>query len=181
MQKNHVFSIFRRVPSFDVGPFFLIVVAIAFVITTDLRAETVIGEVVRVLDGDTIIVAREQERIVIRLSDIDCPEKDQEFGREAKEAISGFVMHKNVSVLIRGKDRYGRTIGTVYLSGDNINFRMIESGFAWWFYKYSRDELYRDAEILARKQNRGLWLNPSPLPPWEFRKLKTLRKKSNET
>ena len=80
------------------------------------------GQVVRVLDGDTIEVLHNQHPERIRLSGIDCPEKGQAFGKRAKQAASELVFGKEVTLQTHGHDKYGRTLADVLLpDGTNVN------------------------------------------------------------
>jgi endonuclease YncB( thermonuclease family) len=50
------------------------------------------GEVVSVADGDTItVLTTDFERIKVRLYGVDCPEKGQPFGQEAKAYLNSLV------------------------------------------------------------------------------------------
>ena len=72
------------------------------------------GEVIAASDGDTVKILVEKTVVTVRLSSIDAPEKRQPFGQQSKAALSSLVFGKNVRVVTSGKDRYGRTIGTLY-------------------------------------------------------------------
>lgn len=75
-----------------------------------------------------------------------------------------------VSATLLGRDRYGRTLGAVILSdGRNLNHEILKAGYAWWFRKYSKDASLGDLEDEARQAKRGLWADPEPVPPWEWR------------
>ena len=132
--------------------------------------------VVRVLDGDTIEVIDDKDQTTrIRFDGIDAPEKSQAFGQKAKEYLASWVASKYVSLKVKEKDKYGRTIARVYLPTDtrvSINERMVEAGFAWHYKQYSDDQKLADLENAARKNKSGLWKDPNPMPPWEFRRLK---------
>src|SRR5689334_11736838 len=78
-------------------------------------AATFTGHVVSVLDGDTIEVMHNGRAERIRLSGIDCPEKGQAYGNNAKHAASKLVFGKEVTLQTHGKDKYGRTLGDVFL------------------------------------------------------------------
>ena len=58
----------------------------------------------------------------------------------------------------------------------DANAKMIEDGWAWHFTKYNDEERLAELEELARTEKRGLWADPNPLAPWEFR----ARKKTPE-
>ena len=69
------------------------------------------GRVVGVLDGDTVeLLTSNHERIRVRLSGIDAPEKRQAFGHAAKRALSNLVFEKAVVISGEKQDRYGRLV-----------------------------------------------------------------------
>lgn len=132
------------------------------------------AKVIRIVDGDTLEVLYEQLPIMIRLEHIDCPEKrgKQPYGKEAKQTLSDLCFEQEIVVEWNGdKDRNGRYICILYtLDGLNINQEMIRKGMAWHFKKYSSDEIYSQLENEARQGKVGLWKDPNPIAPWEWRK-----------
>lgn len=66
------------------------------------------GQVVGVIDGDTIDVLHNGQSERVRLKGIDCPEKGQAYGTKAKQATSVLVFRKEVTLQTHGKDKYGR-------------------------------------------------------------------------
>jgi micrococcal nuclease len=130
------------------------------------------GLVVSILDGDTMIVLKDGVEEVIRLNGIDCPEKSQVHGNKAKQFTSNRALNTVVTVEAKEVDRDGRTIADVILAdGTNLNRELVKEGLAWWFFKYSKEEMLRALEMEARDGKRGLWENPLPMPPWVFRKI----------
>lgn len=127
------------------------------------------GKILRVIDGDTFVLQTEEGSLKIRMDGIDAPESDQEFGMEAKEFLNRFL-HKNVRVFPNGVDKYGRTIGTLYVGSVNINLLEVSEGYAWHYKKYSSDQELAKAEEQARRGKKGLWKNENALAPWEWRK-----------
>jgi micrococcal nuclease len=110
----------------------------------------------------------------IRLSGIDCPEKGQTFGQKAKQAASALVSGKEVTLQIHGHAKYKRTIGDVILpNGMNVNQELVKQGWCWWYRKYAplNTEL-EQLEQSAREAKKGLWADPQPVPPREWRKMK---------
>ena len=96
------------------------------------------GPVISVLDGDTIEVLHNQHPERIRLSGIDCPEKGQAFGTRAKQAASALVFGRDVILQTHGQDKYGRTLGDVFLmDGTHVNHTLVKDGWCWWFRKYA--------------------------------------------
>ena len=143
-----------------------------WLIPTSVFAADYTGRVVGVLDGDTIEVLHNQRPERIRLSGIDCPEKGQAFGKRAKQAASELVFGKEVTIQTHGYDKYKRTLGDVFLSdGKNLNQELVRQGFCWWYRKYAPgDTVLEGLENEAREARKGLWADPAPIPPWEWRK-----------
>jgi len=140
-------------------------------------AGTLTGRVVRVTDGDTIVVLDDNNsQHKIRLQGIDAPERGQAYGTKSKEHLSDSVAGKFVVVEYEKRDRYERILGKVLLSGEDMNLEQIRAGLAWHYKKYQNEQtpsdrdLYSEAENEARDAGRGLWHDPEPIPPWEYRK-----------
>jgi len=129
-------------------------------------------QVISVIDGDTIEVLNGHHAERIRLSGIDCPEKGQAFGKRAKQAASDLAFGKEVTIQTHGYDKYKRTLADVILSdGTNINHTLVKDGWCWWFRKYAPgDTVLEELETEAREARKGLWADPQPVPPWEWRK-----------
>ncbi|MFC1491937.1 thermonuclease family protein [Nitrospinota bacterium] len=99
----------------------------------------------------------------------------KEYRKSSHSAWTGFwgARHNNITTIkSHGLGRYGRTIGEVILSnGQNLNHELVKSGMCWWYRKYSpEDEILSQLEQDAKDSKRGLWTNPSPIPPWVWRK-----------
>ena len=134
------------------------------------RAE-IRGRVVRVADGDTLTIldaANAQHKI--RLYGIDAPEKSQAFGQKSKQHLSSLVFGKDISVKVHNTDRYGRTVGTVFIDGRDVNLEMLKAGLAWHYKYYDSTPAYAAAESAARAAKLGLWQDKNPINPYEFRK-----------
>jgi endonuclease YncB( thermonuclease family) len=139
--------------------------------------QAITGKVVGVSDGDTITVLDGKKRQhKIRLDGIDAPESHQDYGSRAKQSLSDLVFGKTVTVVGSKQDRYGRTVGKVLCDGRNINLEQVNRGFACFYRQYARELSREDAAAYERAENdakagkRGLWTDPSPIPPWEFRR-----------
>lgn len=137
-----------------------------------VAAAEIAGQVVSILDGDTIDVLHNHHPERIRLHGIDCPEKGQPYGKKARQATAGLVFRQEVTVQPREKDRYGRTIGDVRLSdGRILNHELVKDGWCWWYRKYApKDTELEQLETEARAAGRGIWNDPAPIPPWIYRK-----------
>jgi hypothetical protein len=66
------------------------------------------------------------------------------------------------------KDRWGRTLGAVNVDGKPVAEAMVAS-LAWHYTRYSDNQRLAAAEREARQGRRGLWADPKPVPPWEWR------------
>jgi micrococcal nuclease len=130
------------------------------------------GPVVSVLDGDTIEVLHNDRPERIRLSGIDCPEKGQSYGHQAKQATSALVFGKEVILQTHGRDKSGRTLADVLLpDGTHVNHTLVEDGRCWWYRKYAPDDTVLEGlEKEAREGKKGLWVDPAPIPTWVYRK-----------
>jgi len=132
------------------------------------------GKVVGVTDGDNITVLHNGQGEKIRLHGIDCPEKGQAFGTVAKQFTSALAFGKEVTVTVYDTDRYGRTVGTVkLLDGRILNQELVKAGLAWWYRQYApKDATLERLETEAKNEKSGLWVDPHPVPPWEWRKMR---------
>ena len=129
------------------------------------------GKVVKVVDGDTFDLMFEGKKIRVRMFGIDSPERGQAFNVKAKEFTASVIAGKEVSVVIRDKDRYGRFVCDVYLDDSTyVNAEIVKAGYAWHFTRYSDDMQLGRLQDEARNEMRGLWQDSSPVPPWEFRR-----------
>ena len=128
------------------------------------------GKVVSIHDGDTITVLQGKQQVKVRLFGIDAPELKQPYGKKSKQFLANLIAGKVVEVEGNGKDRYKRTIGTIYLNGADINAQMVANGYAWAYRKFSKK--YTAQESKAKKQGLGLWQDKEPTPPWEWRRLR---------
>ena len=135
-------------------------------------AEKIAGQVVAILDGDTIEVLHNNRTERIRLNGIDCPEKGQAYGKKAKQAASELVFGKEVTLKTYGHDKYGRTIADVSLpDGVIVNVELVRNGWCWWYQKYAPDNVVlAELQRRARRSGLGLWADQHPVPPWCYRK-----------
>lgn len=157
-------------PRFAV-PILLLLISLIFA-TTALSDDLMTARVVGVSDGDNITVLTPiNKQVLIRLYGIDCPEEGQAFGVEAKQFTSGQCFGMTIQYRLMGIDRFDRTIAKVFLEdGRELNLEILKAGFAWHFERYSKRQDYVDAEAEARKAGVGLWADPDPTPPWDWRR-----------
>lgn len=158
-------------------------VAIALtVLASAAGAETLSGRVVGVADGDTLtLLDATNTQHKIRLAGIDSPEKSQPFGQACKKSLSDLAYNRAVAVESEKLDRYGRAIGKVLVDGQDANLEQVRRGCGWHYKQYQNEQSlddrlsYNAAEEAARRDRIGLWVDPKPVPPWEWRKIKQLK------
>lgn len=132
--------------------------------------ETLEGKVIAIADGDTLtLLDKDKGQHKVRLEGIDAPESHQDFGTKAKQGLSDKVFGAWVKCRVVGQDKYGRTLGHIYVRDRWINQEMVEDGLAWHYVKYSSDKQLAAAEKEARKAKCGLWKQDNPVAPWDFR------------
>ena len=151
-------------------------IVLALCLVFQVQAETLLGRVINVADGDTITVLDDTHtQHKIRLTGIDAPEKRQAFGNVSKQSLVEQVAGQSVAVEWVKVDKYGRKVGKVLLAGLDCNLVQVKRGLAWHYKQYQREQLpadqqsYAAAEIEARTAKLGLWRDADSMPPWEFR------------
>jgi len=135
------------------------------------QAETFSAKVIAVMDGDTVMVLRDGQKIKIRMANIDAPEKDQAFGKQSRESLLEMVGKKQVQIESKAVDQYGRIVGEVSVDGRNVNQEQVKRGMAWEYSHYHNDKTYIGLQSDAQQTRRGLWAQTSPQAPWQWRKL----------
>lgn len=141
------------------------------------------GKVIHIADGDTItILISGNRQVKIRLYGIDCPEKKQSFGQQARRFTADRVGNRDVQVEIFDTDRYGRTVGIVKTDdGGILNRELLINGLAWIYMQYCTAPFcagWKQEEMQARQMKIGLWSDKNVMEPWEFRKQKKMRYKN---
>jgi endonuclease YncB( thermonuclease family) len=126
---------------------------------------------VKVYDGDTIeVMAGGPKSLRVRVHAIDAPERSQPFSNVARQRTRELVEGKRVRVEVRDRDQYDRLVARVYIDGRDLSEQLIREGLAWHYTRYSSEIALGSAQREAREAKRGLWQDPDPEPPWEFRR-----------
>ena len=146
--------------------------------TKKLVGDTLRGRAVKVQDGDTFdFLYGDHEKQRVRVAQMDAPEKAMPFGQKSKERFSELVIGKEIALVVNTVDRYGRIVGSVVIDGEDQSARMISEGMAWYYRQYGWTDSLARLEEEARSEKRGLWADPNPQPPWEWRKENRGKKK----
>jgi endonuclease YncB( thermonuclease family) len=123
-------------------------------------------------DGDTVtLLDTAGQRVRVRLVGIDAPELDQPMGRESRAALAAKLAGGIVRVEGDARDQHGRLLGTLRLADRDLNREMVAEGWAWAFTGFADDDDLIAAESAARRGRRGLWADPQPQPPRQWREL----------
>lgn len=130
------------------------------------HAET---ELIKVIDGDTVIVRHDGQTMHVRLLEIDAPELHQPYGKQSKRSLQQWCLPP-VTLSTQGTDKYGRTLGYLSCKGEDASQHQIAHGAAWFNRRYGSRQTLAVLEQTAREQQQGLWQDPDPMPPWVWRK-----------
>jgi micrococcal nuclease len=125
---------------------------------------------VRVLDGDTIVVVREGDKpVTIRILGIKAldakVEKDivTPFGRAAVESLQRMLSGRSARVMLHTvpNDRHGRYLATLYCDGKDLGLSLVRQGLAlvYTVYPFPAMPVYLQEQELSRAGRRGLWAN----------------------
>jgi len=146
-------------------------------------AADVPGRLRTVLDGDHVDIAapRMEQALQLRLLGIDAPDEGQPFWQEARAFLEHLLAEKELKVATGRSPRLeagGRTVATIVLpDGSTANRSLIIAGLAWVYDEDFRGddtdrEEFKILEEQARREKRGLWTDPAPVPPWLYRRLR---------
>ena len=132
---------------------------------------------IKVADGDTIeVLKKDKTKVRIRFESIDAPEYKQPFSDKSKQRVVDLCLNKQVLVQKTGKDRYGRTLAfvtpLVKKWNQPVNTVLLKEGLAWHYAKYSKSKALSKFQVKAKEKKLGLWSDPSPVAPWDWRKKK---------
>ena len=138
-------------------------------------AAELVGRVVAITDGDTLTIldaGRRQHKV--RIAGIDAPEKRQPWGERSRQHMANLAFGKS-PLADCYKKSYERQVCRVYVAGADVGLAQVAAGLAWWYRKYANEQTaedrgrYEAAEQEARSRRLGLWADPQPVPPWEWR------------
>ncbi|NEV61019.1 thermonuclease family protein [Thiorhodococcus minor] len=126
-----------------------------------------------VLDGDSMRLVCAGKPVEVRLYCIDAPEKGQQPWADRSRGHLRELATGRVDLVAIDRDRFGRTVGEVYTSGEariSLNLEQVRSGQAAVYHRYCDDPRYFRAERQAREAKRGVWRRRGlHQTPWEYR------------
>lgn len=109
-------------------------------------------DVLRVVDGDTILVSNKSHELKVRLLGINSPEKGEDGSLDATLFLEDEILNKSVQLYFEGnkKDRYGRLLAYVFFDNQNVNLKSVNEGFSNYYFP-SKVSAYQDDFVLAWK------------------------------
>ncbi|WP_285907702.1 thermonuclease family protein [Pseudodesulfovibrio pelocollis] len=138
------------------------------------RAEAV--RLVRVIDGDSLVVELAGRREEVRLIGIDAPEGRQEFGNRARNHVVALCRGQALRLEFdeERRDRYGRLLAYVFVGERMLNEELVRAGLALVLpirpNTAHAGRLAR-AEAEAREAGQGFWAQGGlKLTPAQWRK-----------
>lgn len=149
-------------------------------IPAGLRAESsakLFGSINRAWGGDNFEFGGENSLHYFFITGVDCPEPGQPFYDQSKQFLLKNFRRKNLEMRIDGYDDFKREFGHVFYVDENgrstdVGLNLIENGMAWYDGSaFEGAQAYRDAFEKAKREKIGLWVEPNPVPPWEFYRL----------
>jgi micrococcal nuclease len=131
------------------------------------------AKVVRVIDGDTIEIQQKMKTQRVRVWGIDTPEWDQRYGAQSSRYTRSLIIGKEVQVIPKAVDKYGRLVAVIMMNKMNIGEELIQSGLAWVHIYYCNEPVcdnWTNLQNRAMLEHRGLWNDSDPVAPWEWKK-----------
>jgi micrococcal nuclease len=126
-------------------------------------------QVVKIADGDTLTLLVERKQVKIRIHGIDAPEKRQPFYRRSGQSLSELCWGKDATFEKTGRS-WDRLTAHLHCDGVNVGTAQVAKGFAWVEPRFNKDLALPPLQERARAEKRGLWVDPEPVAPWEWRK-----------
>lgn len=133
------------------------------------------GRVVKIIDGDSLLVSAANKTIEVRLYGVDCPEYNQPFSKVIKRFVRKNVLAEKVTVSPEYYDSYGRLVAIVAKGSWVLNSKLVSSGYAWVYPQFCRKEVCKSWKIdqkRAEEEQKGIWSKEKQVPPWKWKRMK---------
>ncbi len=151
---------------------------LCFIVIYTQAQDTFTGNVIAVLDGNTLQVTDHyNDTLTLKLDGFESPELNQAFGEEAKSFTASKCLHQSANIVLLGKDRFGNDKAEVILEDDqNLGEALLHAGLAWYHVKGQADNNLTKIHHENKINKIGLWTQESPLEPWIYRRQQTMTK-----
>lgn len=144
-----------------------------FISITGFSQTALKGKVVAIKDGDTVVVIDSlYNQTILRLAEVDCPERAQPFSTKAKQFTSDQIYLRTIKYVVISIDKYERSVAKIYYGQDNkyLSAEIIKAGMGWHYKQYSTSKELAELEVSAKKNKVGLWIDRNPIEPWIWRR-----------
>ncbi len=128
------------------------------------------GQVLRIIDGDSLVLNVNGAQYRVELATIDAPELNQPWGMAAADSL-----HRTLTghfVVVNSKGQAAQLTGEIIFRGRDVALDLVTDGLAWALPGAADDPktaVFTAAEDIARQQKRGLWSDDEPIAPWDWR------------
>ena len=155
-----------------------------FLFSAPLCSETLIGYVLSVQDGETLMLADgNRQQVKVRLLGIAAPRRTQSFGEASRTHLANLTLNKNVRFESTQRKQGDFLVGKLLVQPPDcrtcvptldVGMAQIASGMAWFATAAANDlppedrARYEYAEFEAKIRRTGLWQDKNPLPPWRW-------------
>lgn len=148
----------------------VVVMALSMLILPSRARADFTAIVISVAEGDQLTISHRGRNQTIRLLDIDCPELKQPYGKQARNVTAAFVGGREVTVRGLHRNRQGLTTAEVFLQdGRNVGYELVREGLAWVRPETTGARGLAEVERISRAEGKGLWSEPHPVPPWQWK------------
>lgn len=156
---------------------FVLVILGMLAALSDLSAAELVVKVISIEEGDRLTIRHSGRTETIYIKDIDCPQLTQPYGKQAKRVTTAFVANRDVIIRGLAADKQKRLSAEVVLhDGRSLGRELLKEGLAWWKRSPAADQRLELLEELARAGGKGLWSDPKPIPPWEWKQQAKVRR-----
>lgn len=145
-----------------------------------LPRQPFVAKVLAATDGDTLRLRHEGRTLKVRLHAVDAPEKAQPHGRAAWLFVVAKALNKMARVTPKKRDRYERLVAKITIDKKDLGEQLLSAGLAWHYARYDKSERLARLQREARGAKIGLWADPSPTPPWDWRRARRGKKPPKE-
>jgi endonuclease YncB( thermonuclease family) len=147
-------------------------------------ADDLVGRILKVVDGDTLIMEADGQHRTLHLMGVDAPERVQDFGAESRGSLAAMTFNREARAECAPSDRGGRIHCRVWVQpadcprcGQTLDLghAQLLAGMAWRLTDttaYADADMqgrYQSAELTAQMRRMGLWAQRYPTPPWAWR------------
>lgn len=144
-----------------------------FVPLSALVGQTLLGQVVDVIDGDTLDVRLDSDREVrVRLAGIDAPAMGAPFSNDARNIARNLLFERIVVLHPTDVDRDNQLVARVIVDAHDASRELVRHGVACVYARDLADVALADAQWQARARHVGFWrfshsrpaVCPQPIP-----------------